>query len=111
MVKQISSDCKCKFNTTTCSSNKNWNNETCQCECKNYGTFKNDHGCNPSTCICENGKYLKSIVDDLKIVSDEFMYVVDVVSLNVTDTMAINTKSTVLINHDYKKVRYKTDYI
>ena len=111
MVKHISFDCKCKFNSTTCDSNQNWNNETCQCECKNYRSCKNDYGCNPSISICENGKYLKSIVDDLKIVSDEFMYVVDVVSTNVRDTMAINTKSAVLINHDYKKVRYKTDYI
>ena len=95
MVKHISSDCKCKFNTAACDSNQNWNNETCQCECKNYRTFKNDYGCNPSIFICENGKYF--IVDDL-IVS------------YVTDTMAI-TKSTVLINSDYKKVRYKTDYI
>ena len=34
--------CKCKLNSTTCNSNQKWNNETCQCECKNY-----------CTCICQ----------------------------------------------------------
>ena len=36
MTKHISFDCKCKFNSTTCNSNKKWNNETFQYECKNY---------------------------------------------------------------------------
>ena len=26
----------CKFNNTKCNSNHKLNNETCQCECKNY---------------------------------------------------------------------------
>ena len=33
--KHILCDCKCKFNNTTCNSNQNWDNKTCQCECKN----------------------------------------------------------------------------
>ena len=40
--KHISCDFKCKFNSTTCSSNQKWNNETCQCESKNYCTCKKD---------------------------------------------------------------------
>ena len=31
ITKHISFDCKCNFNGTTCSSNKKWNNKTCQC--------------------------------------------------------------------------------
>ena len=38
IVKPISWDFKFKFNSTTCNSNKKWNNESCQCECKNYCT-------------------------------------------------------------------------
>ena len=38
--------------------------KTCQCECRNYSTCKKDYNWNPSTCICENSKYLKSITDD-----------------------------------------------
>ena len=30
MKKHISCDCKCKFNSTTCNSNRKWNNKTCQ---------------------------------------------------------------------------------
>ena len=40
--------------SATCNSNEKWNNETCQCECKNYRTFKREYSWNPSTCICEN---------------------------------------------------------
>ena len=29
MKKHISCDFKCKLNSTTCNSNKKWNNETC----------------------------------------------------------------------------------
>ena len=55
MVKHISCDCKCNFNSTTCNSNKKWNNETFQCECKTYHMCKIDYSWNLSTCICENG--------------------------------------------------------
>ena len=64
LVKHISCDYKYKFNSTTCHSDQKWNNETCQCKCKNYRICKKDYSWNPSTCICENGKYLKSIADD-----------------------------------------------
>ena len=40
MVKHISCDYKCKFSSTSCNSNQNWNNETCQCDCKNDRTSK-----------------------------------------------------------------------
>ena len=30
LVKHISYDCECELNSTTCNSNKKWNNETCQ---------------------------------------------------------------------------------
>ena len=40
MTEHVSCDCKCKFNSTTCSSNQKWNNKSCQCECKNYRKCK-----------------------------------------------------------------------
>ena len=36
MVKDISCDCKCNFNSTTCNSKQKWNNESFQSECKKY---------------------------------------------------------------------------
>ena len=57
LVKHISFDCKCKFNSATCNSNQKWNNDTCQCECKSTVHAKNiAHVMYPSTCICENSK-------------------------------------------------------
>ena len=47
MTKHILCDCKYKFNNTTCNSYQKWNNKT---------------RWNPSTCICENSKYLKSFL-------------------------------------------------
>ena len=55
-TEHISCDCKCKFNSATCNSNQKWNNETCQCECKNYRKCKKDYSWNPSTCISKNSK-------------------------------------------------------
>ena len=93
--KHISCDCRCKFNSTTCNSNQKWNNKTCWYECKNYGICKKDYSSNPSTFICGNGKYLKFIVDDSKIICDEIIYIMDIVSAYVS------------INSDDKKVRCK----
>ena len=49
MVKHILCNCKCKFDTAICNSNQKLNNETCQCECKNYRTWKNGYSWNAST--------------------------------------------------------------
>ena len=106
LVKHISCDCKCKFNNTTCHSNQNWNNKTCQYEYKNYHTWKKDYSWNPSKCTCENGKYLKSNVDDSKIVYNEIIYAIDIVSTKMTNTIPKNMS----INYHNKKVTYKIDF-
>ena len=93
MVKHISCDCKCKFNSTK------WNNDKWQCEWKNR--CKKIYSWNPSTCIFENSKNLKSIGDNLVVLCEEIIYVMDIVLTIVT--------STVSINYDGKKVRYKMD--
>ena len=73
---------------TRCNSNQKWNNETCQCECKNYCTRKKNYSCNPSTCICEDDKYLKSIPDTSMITCDEIISVMDILSTKMTNTIA-----------------------
>ena len=40
IVKHISCDYKCKFNSATCNSDPKWNSDTCQCECKKYRKCK-----------------------------------------------------------------------
>ena len=108
MVKHISRDCKCKFNSATCNSNKKLNNDPCQCECKKYGKCKNGYRWNPSTCFCGNGKYLKIVGDISVIASDEIKYVMDIVLTNVANTITTNVTIIVSINF-HKKVRYKID--
>ena len=50
-----------QIRSTTCNSNQQLNNETYQCECKNYRTREKDYSWNTSICICENGKDLKAL--------------------------------------------------
>ena len=86
LTNHISYFWKCKFNSTTCSSNRKWNNETYQCECKNYLTCKKDYGWNPSTFIYKNGKYLKSIANDSVIECDESISVMDILLTKMTNS-------------------------
>ena len=104
-MKHISWDCKCQFNRTTCNSNKKWNNDTCQCKCKKYRTCKK--GCNPSTCICENSRYLISIAETLVSVCDKIVNATNTIPVNMTNTISTNVTSTNSTNSDRKKVRYK----
>ena len=71
LTKHISCQCKCKFDGTKCKSNKWWNNDKYQCECKKHHICEKDYVRNPATCNCENGKYLASIKDDSVIACDE----------------------------------------
>ena len=58
LTNHISCEGKCKFDETKCKSNQWRNNDKCWCECKKHHICENAYVCNPSTCICENGKYL-----------------------------------------------------
>ena len=90
MEKHISYHCKCKSNNTTCNSNQKWNNETCQCVCKNYCTCKEDYRWNPSTCACEDDKYFKNVADISMITCDQIISAMDIASTKMTNTMAKN---------------------
>ena len=108
MIKHISCDCKCKFNSTTGNSNQKWNNRTCQYECKNYRECIKDYSWNPIRCICENSKYLKSIVDTSVTECDEVIIAMDNVSTKKTkktNTIATDVTDTASINFHSKKVR------
>ena len=74
-TEHISCGCKCKFNTTICSSNQKWNDKTCHCECRNHCTCKKDYIWNPTTCIRKNSKYLESITDTSVTDCDEIIIV------------------------------------
>ena len=62
----IPCECKCKFDGEKCilKSNQWWNNDKCTWECKNIHVYEKDYVWTPALCICENGKYSASIMDD-----------------------------------------------
>ena len=79
LTKHISCKCKCKFDETKCNLNQWWNNNKCWCECSKHHICKKDYVSNLSACICENGKYLASNMNDSVITCDE---IIDVEATN-----------------------------
>ena len=55
---------------------------------------KKDYSWNPSTCICENSKYLKSIANISVTECDEIITVLDIISIKKTNTIATYVTST-----------------
>ena len=75
-----------------------------QCECKNYN-YEKYYSWNPSTCICENCKHLKSVVNTSVTECDKIVIVMNNLSTKKTNTITTNVTSTVSINCHSKKVR------
>ena len=72
--------------------------ELCQCERKNYRNCKKDYSSNPSTCISQNSKYLKSGVDTSVTEVDEFIIVMNTVSTKKTNIIATKNTNTIATN-------------
>ena len=105
MTEHISCHCKCQFDSTTCNSKQKWNNKTCQYECKNYHKYEKDYSWNPSTCICEKRKHLKSVDDTSVTRCDEIVIITDNLSTKKTNTIATDVTNTASINCYNKKVK------
>ena len=74
LTKHISCKCECKFDGKKCNSNQKWNNDKCWCGCKNlkkHNVCKKDNIWNPTTCICENGKYDRIITGNSVTLCDK----------------------------------------
>ena len=85
--------CKCKFNSTACNSKQKWNNKM------NVKTIVSEQkSWNPSTCICENSKYLKSVADTSVTRCDEIVIVMRDLSTKKINTITRNVTSTAFIN-------------
>ena len=54
LTKDISCEYKCKIDGRKCNSNRKWNNDKCQCECKQHHIREKYYIWNPSTCSCIN---------------------------------------------------------
>ena len=88
ITKNISCNCKCKFNSTVSNSKQKWNNKTYQDECNNYHKGKKVYSWNPTTCMCDNSNYLKSIADSSVVACDEIISVMNTVSTKRKKTIA-----------------------
>ena len=73
LAKHISCKCKCKFDSSKCNSNRKWNNNKYQSECKNsrQNVCEKGYICNPPKCSCKNDKYKRSITDNSMITCGE----------------------------------------
>ena len=100
LTKHISCECKYKLDVAKCNSNQWWNSNKCWCKCKKHYICEKDYVWNPSTCNCQNRKYLANIIDDSAIVCDE---VIDVEARS-------NDDETVPTNFNEEKEACKTHF-
>ena len=68
--------------------------------------MEKDYSLNPSICICENSKYLKSVGDTSVTKWDKIVIVMKNLSTKKTNTITTNITTTALINCHSKTVRY-----
>ena len=61
-------------------------------------TIEKHYSWNPSICICENSKYLKSVVDTSVTKCDTIVIVLNNLSTKKTKSITTNVTSTALIN-------------
>ena len=91
-----------KYDCEICNSNQKWSKDKCWCECKSP---KECHVCetdstrNPSTCICENGKYLESNIDNSVGTRDE---IIEKTKTSPTQTTSSKTIATILTKKIWK---------
>ena len=86
LTKHISCGYKCRFNGRKLNSDGWWNNNKSWCECKKRHVCEKNCVWNPSTCSCENGKCLASIMDNSVITCDDIIESYD----NETKTIPTN---------------------
>ena len=67
--------------------------------------MQKNYSWNPSTCICENSKYLKSVADTSVSECDEIVIAIDNSRTKKTNTIATVVTGTALINCQSKKIR------
>ena len=67
LAKVMSWECKCKFDRKNCNSDQWWKKDKCRCDYKKPHVCKKEYVWTPSTCICENRKYLLEIIFNGKV--------------------------------------------
>ena len=88
LTNYISCKCRYTFGCSKYNSNQKWINDKCWSKCKKYQMCNENYNWNATTCICENGKYLGSIIDNSVITYDKIMSGTYSVSTNVACTVS-----------------------
>ena len=73
LAKHISCEGKYKCDGGKCNSNQKRNNNKCSYWCRKHHICEKNYIWHPTTCSCENGKYLANIIDDSVITCDEII--------------------------------------
>ena len=71
--KHISCKCKGRFDGKKFNSDQWWNNDKCQCECKQRYLYEKLYIWNPATCSYENGEYEANVMEDSGITCDKIV--------------------------------------
>ena len=82
LTKDISCECKCRFDGKKCNSDQRCNSDKYHCECKKHHLYEKDDIWNPAICSCKNGKYLASIMDVSAITCGEVIEETKIVPTN-----------------------------
>ena len=84
LAKHMSCECKCKFDGRKYSQNQKWNSYCFSASVKDIIYVKKIVW-NCATCICKNGKYLASIIDDPFGTCDEIIEEIKSIPTNFND--------------------------
>ena len=71
LTNNVSCKCKCRNNGRKFSSDQWWNNDRYWCKYKKHHVCEKVYIGNPSTFICEKGKYFSVFIDNSVITCDE----------------------------------------
>ena len=85
LTKDISCECKCKFEGKNVFQIKSGITRYVDCECKKRHICEKEYMWNPVTCSCKNGKYLASVIDDSVITCDEIIEETKEVPINFNE--------------------------
>ena len=110
LIKHLSCKCICNVDGRNCSSNQKWNNDN-WCDGKNpkqHRAYEKYCIWNPATWSCENGKYVRSTIDDSLITCHK---IIDASAKSRDKTTKCTSAKTVLTNFNGKKVTCKTKII
>ena len=97
LTKDISCECKCEFDGRKSNSDQWCSNDKYGCECKKHNICEKDYIWNLATWICENEKYLTSVIDDSFITCHETIEETKTIPTNFSEKCITSKKKSFYI--------------